>query len=138
MIVCAGLTWSTRLQAAPVDPALFAANGSGTGQAAVVNQDGGVNTPSPAGNYISVYGTGFGAFSPPSPDHLRRMAQTVTASVGGISARVLYAGEAPGNTDGLQQINLVVPSNAPSGKNVPLVLTVDGVSTQAGVTLNIP
>jgi uncharacterized protein (TIGR03437 family) len=66
------------------------------------------------------------------------MAQTVTASVGGISARVLYAGEAPGNTDGLQQINLVVPSNAPSGKNVPLVLTVDGVSTQAGVTLNIP
>jgi uncharacterized protein (TIGR03437 family) len=137
-ISCAGLTSTASLPTAPVDPAIFTADMSGVGQAAVVNQDGGVNTPSPAGDYISVYVTGFGAFSPPSPDHLRRLAATVTAKVGGLPATILYAGEAPGYTDGLQQINLVIPSNAPSGSAVTLLLTVDGVNTQPKVTVVIP
>jgi uncharacterized protein (TIGR03437 family) len=51
---------------------------------------------------------------------------------------VVYAGEAPGYTRGLQQIDFVIPQNAPSGAAVPVRLVVGGISTQTGVTLAIP
>ena len=51
-------------------PGLFTSAQDGKGQAAVVNQDGTVNTPSPAGTYIQVDGTGLGPFSPASADGL--------------------------------------------------------------------
>jgi uncharacterized protein (TIGR03437 family) len=69
-------------------------------------------------------------------DGLQRLVQSVTAAVGGIQATVQYAGRAPGFTAGLQQINVLLPTNAPHGAAV-LVLTVGGVDTQAGVTVVI-
>ena len=38
--------------------------------------------------------------------------------------------EIPGETAGLQQINIQIPANAPAGAGVPIVLTVDSVNTQ--------
>lgn len=96
-------------------PGLFTANSSGTGQAAVVNQDGTINTPSPAGKIVSVYGTGFGLLGATGPDGLRRLVLPVTATVGGVPVTVTYAGEAPGYTTGLQQINLLIGPDVPKG-----------------------
>jgi uncharacterized protein (TIGR03437 family) len=118
-------------------PAIFTVTESGLGQAAIVNQDGSVGTPTKAGSYIQVYGTGFGMLKPKGPDGLCWLELPVTATVGGIPATVLYAGEAPGSDGGLQQINVLIPTDAPRGTAVPLQLTVGGVTTRAGVTLTI-
>jgi uncharacterized protein (TIGR03437 family) len=93
--------------------------------------------PAPRGGFISVYVTGFGTFNSPSPDGLRRLTNTVTATIGGVTATVLYAGEAPTETTGLQQINILVPPGVQPGPNVPVALTVGGGSTQAGITMAI-
>jgi len=54
-----------------------------------------------------------------------------------VAAQVVYAGEAPNFTRGLQQINILIPDNAPAGNAVPIQLVVGGVSTQSGVTVVI-
>jgi uncharacterized protein (TIGR03437 family) len=124
---------------APVSPAIFTATGTGTGQGSIVNADGSVNSatnPAVRGTYISVYGTGFGAYNPVSPDGLQRLAGTVTATIGGVGVNVLFAGQAPGETSGLQQINLQLPTTLPAGTAVPITLTINGVNaTQNGVTV---
>jgi uncharacterized protein (TIGR03437 family) len=137
-ISCSGLT-STRvtLPGGNISPAIFTVTQKGTGQAAIVNQDGSIAAPSAAGTYIQVYVTGFGLLSPPSSDGLARLQLPVTATIGGLPATVQYAGEAPGYTAGLQQINILVPAGTPLGSAVPLQLMVGGVATQAEVTLAI-
>jgi len=137
-IQCGGL--KSRVIEVPVlnlAPAIFTVGQDGTGQAASVNQDGSQATATPPGATIQIYGTGFGTLDPPGSDGLRHLALPVTATIGGIPATVLFAGEASGSTSGLQQINVQIPANAPSGANVPLQLMVGGVTTQAGVTLSI-
>jgi uncharacterized protein (TIGR03437 family) len=98
---------------APAAPGIFA----------IENQDGSVNSPSnPAarGTEIQIFATGGGQTSPPSSTGT--VAQTaasltlpVTVTIGGANAQVLYAGNAPGEIEGLVQINVVVPPTAPSG-----------------------
>ena len=143
---CAGLTSQvTPIPVASTSPGIFTAGERGTGQAAIVNQNGSLSTSTVAGTYIVVFGTGFGAFSPPSPDGLRRIASTVTASLVSnpgtpaatvFPVQVLYAGEAPTETTGLQQINLFIPANAPTGLQ-QLVLQAGTAQTQAGVTITV-
>jgi uncharacterized protein (TIGR03437 family) len=48
-----------------------------------------------------------------------------------------YAGPIPGSMIGLLQINAVVPTGASTGVAVPVVITIGGNSTQAGVTLAV-
>ncbi|HXE63721.1 MAG TPA: DVUA0089 family protein [Bryobacteraceae bacterium] len=122
------------------DPALFALNAQGTGQGAVLNDDYSVNgpaRPAKAGSYLVIYGTGFGAVSQPGADGLSRLTSGVTATIGGKFAEVTYAGLVPGETPGLQQINVHLPDDAPTGSAVPIQLTIGGVTTQAGVTVAI-
>jgi uncharacterized protein (TIGR03437 family) len=64
------------------------------------------------------------------------LAQPVAAMVGGVAAQVLYAGQAPGYTLGLQQIDILVPAGAATGTQ-PLQLTIGGMTTQAGLMLEI-
>ena len=123
-----------------VDPALFTLNAQGTGQGAVLNLDYSVNSPAQpakAGSYLVIYGTGFGAVSQPGQDGLSRLTAGVTATVGGKFAEVTYAGLVPGETPGLQQINVHLPDDAPTGSAIPVQLTIGGVSTQTGVTVAI-
>jgi trimeric autotransporter adhesin len=125
---------------AAASPSLFTETGTGTGQGSIVNSDGTVNSPAnpiARGSYISVYGTGFGPLNPAGADGLRHLAAAVTATIGGANATVLYAGEAPEETIGLQQINLVVPAGISPGPNAPIILTVNGASTQARVTVAV-
>lgn len=121
-------------------PGLFTLNYSGTGGGAILNQDYTVNGPqngAKVGSFIAVYGTGFGALNPASPDGLQRLGATVTATIGGVDAPVVYAGETPGVTHALQQINVQIPANAPKGISVPIILTINGIATQTGVTVSI-
>jgi hypothetical protein len=55
----------------------------------------------------------------------------------GADGKGLYAGEAPLNTIGLQQIDILIPSIASSGSTPALVLTIGGVNTQSSVALAI-
>jgi uncharacterized protein (TIGR03437 family) len=140
-VVCDGVN-STPLVfgLSAVNPAIFTLTQNGTGQGAILNQNYSVNSvqlPATMGSYVSVYVTGFGDLGAPGADGLQHLALPVTASIGGVPSPVTYAGEAPGFTSGLQQVNILVPNNAPVGSAVPIQLVVDGLNTQSGVTLAI-
>jgi len=116
-------------------PGLFTQPG---GQAAVLNQDYSANTPANpavAGSYIAAYLTGLGPVQPPvatgvaaplSP--LSITTNTVTATIGGVAAPVVFAGLAPGYS-GLYQVNIQVPQ-LPSGR-YPLQVSVGRVGSNA-------
>jgi uncharacterized protein (TIGR03437 family) len=132
-----GTIASLSLAVSDAAPALFTATATGTGSAAVVNQDGSIDTAAPAGSVIQLYGTGFGLLEPSGADGLSHLARPVTAMIGGVSAQVLFAGQSPGFTPGLQQVNVVVPSGIKAAAAVPISLSVDGVATQAAVTIGV-
>jgi uncharacterized protein (TIGR03437 family) len=137
-IQCAGLKSPLlQLPVLSLAPAIFTVGQNGTGQAAIVNPDGSVATAATPGSDIQIFGTGFGMLGPVGSDGLRHLLLPVTATIGGVSATVLFAGDVPGTTTGLVQINVQIPANAPGGPAIPLQLTVGGVSTAAGVTLAI-
>ena len=99
-------------------------------------------TPATPGETIILYGTGFGPANPPVQSGVLNpnpapLANNVTAQVGGVDAAVPFAGLAAGFA-GLDQINITIPANAPSG-DLPVTLTVAGVTTPvAMVTVQSP
>jgi uncharacterized protein (TIGR03437 family) len=121
-------------------PALFTRDGSGSGQVAVINQDGSVNTPAPAGSVVMLYGTGGGMTSNALDGAVARgaynLSATVQVTIAGLNAPVSYAGAAPGLVNGVFQLNVVVPADAPSGA-AAITVTIDGQSSPKGATLAI-
>jgi uncharacterized protein (TIGR03437 family) len=119
----------------------LAATSPGLFPGAVFNQDGSLNTaanPAAAGTVVILYATGLGQTDPPGQDGVRmgslviaEAVATVTATVGGQAATVAYAGSAPGQISGIQQVELIVPAGAGTGI-VPVVITAGGVSPQPG------
>ncbi|MGA2215595.1 MAG: IPT/TIG domain-containing protein, partial [Bryobacteraceae bacterium] len=99
----------------------------GTGQAAAVNYPGGslnsASNPAPCGTIVSLYATGQGASS-----------GQATLTVGGYQAQLWYAGPAPG-FPGLMQINAQIPCGFLAPGIQPVVLSIGGASSQAGVTI---
>ena len=141
-VACNGTTaWTFNgLTTAAVVPGIFTISGTGKGQAAIVNSDGTTNSstnPATRGSWLSVYGTGFGVFNAAGTNGLRTVAGNVTATIGGVDATVLYAGNTPGTTDGLQQFNLQIPAGVTAGTAVPIVLTVNGTPTQTTATVSL-
>ena len=134
------------LPVAAVAPALFTQDSSGKGQAAASNQDGTVNGaahPAKVGSYISLWLTGAGQMNPtgvdglPGAAPLPLTAAPVAVTIGGASATVQYAGQAPNTVAGVMQINAQIPSGTQAGNAVPVVVQVGSVSTQAGVTIAV-
>lgn len=130
----------------PAVPGIFTVNSSGSGQGAILNQDTTMNSPSnPAavGSVIVIYATGAGQMIPSGVDgQLNGSGPShplfrVSVQIGGIAARVLYAGAAPGLISGILQVNAEIPSDVPSGPSVPILLAVGGNLSQAGVTVAI-
>jgi len=125
-----------------VSPAIFTQTGAATGPGAILDQNYSVNSPAmpaAAGSTIMIYGTGFGALQPPVPDgqvptDVASTVLPVTATIGGISAQVSYAGAVPGLI-AVTQINVVVPKGLPTNSPVPVILRIGSVSTQSGVTV---
>ena len=134
---------TTTLEVAPTVPAIFTADSSGRGEAAVLNQDYSVNSasnPALAGSFVIVYATGAGQTIPAGQDGsvvegnvLPQPLQSVNAWIGGVSADVLYGGAAPGLVSGVLQVNVRVPTGV-SG-SVPLLISVGDAQSQSGVTL---
>jgi uncharacterized protein (TIGR03437 family) len=138
----------------PVAPGIYTLNEAGSGQGAILNQDGhtvnGPNTPAAKGSIIALYMTGEGptapqgvdgAIAPSNGSLLKHPQATVTATIGGIPATISYAGSAPGDANGIAQVNVQIPPNAPSGPNVPIVLVFTTLGyasgTQPGVTVAV-
>jgi uncharacterized protein (TIGR03437 family) len=121
-------------------PALFTRDGSGSGPVSLINQDGTINTPSPPGTVITVFGTGGG----PSPGAVdggvarsaKSLAGSVHVFIGGREATVFYAGAAPQLPNGVFQINVQVPADTPSGM-APVGVTVSGQESPKGASLEI-
>jgi trimeric autotransporter adhesin len=127
-------------------PALFTLNNSGTGLAAAVNQDGSINgpsTPVKIGNAISLYLTGAGQTNPAGADGQPGSGPSagpilpVTATIGGKTATVQYAGGALGLVAGVVQVNVIVPAGVTAGSAVPVTLQVGTNNTQPGVTIAV-
>lgn len=114
-------------------PAAVHLDGTYCGPAGILQ--GVTTTPAKPNEIIELYGTGFGP-SNPKIDFSKLftasapIAQTVTATVGGVAAKVSGYLISPG----LYQFNLTVP-NLGDG-DAPVVLTVAGQNTQS--TMNIP
>jgi uncharacterized protein (TIGR03437 family) len=125
-------------------PALFTSSALGTGNAAVLNlqyQKVTDSNPVSPGDYIVIFMEGSGAADPDEMDGMiasgAATTQTqATVTIGGIDAKVLYAGRAPGEVFGVMQINAQVPQGVASG-DVPLQVTIGGASSQSGVTLAV-
>ena len=124
---------------AAAQPAVFSQNQSGTGQGVIVvlKSNGTEVETSPtatasAGDVLIIYCSGLGAVSPtipagtaPALTQLLNTVNPVTVTVGTQSAKVLFAGLAPGFA-GLYQVNAVVPTGVTPSATVPVVLTVAG------------
>jgi uncharacterized protein (TIGR03437 family) len=140
LISCAGLSsQATTLSISAAAPAIFTLAANGIGQAVSINQGGSFSTPTRVGSEITIFGTGFGVYGPPQTDGLPSLAQTVTASIGGVAATVTYAGVAPGSTPALQQFKLQVPTLIDVVNwQETLQLTIGPLaSTQSGVTVAV-
>jgi uncharacterized protein (TIGR03437 family) len=59
---------------------------------------------------------------------LLRTVVTPSVTIGGFPAAVDFSGLAPGFV-GLYQVNAQIPANAPSGNEVPVVLSIGGVAS---------
>ncbi len=110
------------------------------GRAAALNPDNSVNStsrPVAAGAIVSLYGTGLGVVTPgvatgapAGGNPPSNSSQTVTATIGGRSAVVQFAGAAPGYA-GLNQINIVVPQMPPG--DYPIQISVGGTASNTAI-----
>lgn len=120
----------------PAAPGIFLLDQQRT---AALNQDNSINSatqPAAAGSAVSLFVTGLGGVNPPiasgaaaPADSLSTAIATVTATVGGEPATVLFAGLAPGFA-GLYQVNLIVPQLGPG--NYPVQIAAAGVVSNQG------
>jgi len=123
----------------PAVPALFTVDGTGKGQAAVLNQDGSVNStanPAPRGSVISVFLTGAGAMTPAQPDGsfgpLSSPFPIPVLGVGCSVGQVLYAGAAPGLVAGVVQVNVLLSESITPGNQVPILIYVGNYASGFG------
>ncbi|HVW85369.1 MAG TPA: hypothetical protein VHB50_11845, partial [Bryobacteraceae bacterium] len=131
------------LPVAAAAPGLFSADATGSGPGAILNQDYSVNSPdnpAKAGSVVVVYATGGGQTNPPSASGTvttepMPLAASVSATVGGQPAQILYAGNAGGEVAGVTQFNLQLPAGVTG--QVPVVATIGGQSSQSTVTVSI-
>lgn len=124
---------SARSNFAPVyivhdSPGIFTFTGSGLGPAALQNYVNATNTPSNSlqasatpGQTEILYLTGLGPTTAPDNQAppLGNLSTPVEVWVGGVPANVTYSGRSP-CCSGLDQIDFVVPGNAPTGCYVPV------------------
>jgi uncharacterized protein (TIGR03437 family) len=146
-VVCGGL--KSNLLALPIvdsDPGVFSVSG-GTGPAALLNQDGSYNSPgNPAGlgTIVQIFATGEGVLTPAGVDGQIETGPLSTIPKPVLPIRVFFAGEtsfdvpyvgvAPGEVDGLLQINVRVPIDAPTG-NVEMLLQVGARTSPSKLTI---
>jgi len=127
-------------------PILFTADGSGRGQAAVLNQTGfpnSPNTPAIRGSVVSFFAAGGGLFNPPlqTGSVTERAGPPPQAEsavfIGGIQAVLLYAGPAPGTVAGILQFNAYVSEQVIPGPAVNVTLKIGDGFSPTGATIAV-
>jgi uncharacterized protein (TIGR03437 family) len=149
---------STRSVPVPVtvqqlQPGIYTQDNSGSGQGAI-QIAGTTLLAAPAGDgsrpvqsgveYLTIYGTGFGPVAGPNGEPapadgaaaqlptIYRTTNSVSATIGGVAAPVVFSGLTP-TLVALYQVNVQVPAGVPTGDAVPVVLTV--TNTQDGTVM---
>ncbi len=134
------------LQVANTNPAIFTMDGSGSGQAAIINQDGSSNSaaqPAARGSVISIFGTGEGQTMAAGEDgriiatDVRTPIAPVSLTIAGVQVKILYAGSVPGQVSGMFQVNAYLPPDLVTGDQLPIELLIGTASSPAGVTVAI-
>ncbi len=149
LVVSSGTVYSAPIPVTVTDsaPAIYTLNQQGSGQGAILiaNSGGiiaapagsvGASRPARRGEYIEIFCTGLGAVDnapsdgdrAPSAEPLARTRATPTVTIGGQAVPVLYSGLAPGLIS-ICQIDVEIPDNATPGDAVPVVVSVNGQSS---------
>jgi uncharacterized protein (TIGR03437 family) len=135
------------VQVVPATPAIFTISGQNN-QAAVLNQDGSVNSTQNGalpGSVVSIFATGGGQTNPPGVDGasnpsslpLPSLLLSTSAQINSEPAQVLYFGPAPAAPSGFLQINAQIPADVPRGSRVAVLIQVGNAISQSGVTIAI-
>ena len=131
-------------------PAIFSASQGGNGQGAILNFNNTFNSaanPAAKGTVIQIFATGEGSLTPAvltgsvtsatGPNFPKPQA-SVSVTIGGQPAQVLYAGEAPGLVSGVLQVNVVVPTAISGTGPQTIVLNVGaGTNNQQTITVAV-
>lgn len=130
----------------PMGPAafkLFAADATGKGPGALLNQDFSVNTatiPADKGSVVQLFGAGGGALSPAVTEGgvagtaLSNIVAPYSATVNGVDSKVWYAGTAPGLVFGVYQVNVQLPADVATG-SANIVVKVGDSQSQSDITV---
>jgi uncharacterized protein (TIGR03437 family) len=129
-------------------PGIFSQDDSGLGPGAILNQDSSLNaplSPATAGSVIQIFSTGGGVTNPAQTDGVLApavapfplLATQPVVTIGGLPAKVDYAGAAPGGVAGFIQINAEVPAGVTPGLSVPVVVQIGVWQSQAGLTIAV-
>jgi len=121
------------------NPGIFTLNASGAGQGAIQIANTAIFAaparPAMRGEYLTIYCSGLGDVSPRpatgAPAPISPLSNTVVSpyvTIGGVIAPLSFSGLAPGFV-GLYQVNVQVPNAAPSGGQVPVGISIGGVSS---------
>lgn len=123
------------IQVAPITPGIFAFNSQGTGAGAITHNDNAgtpISDSSPAapGETIVIYATGLGSVTPSvatgtTATGLTATVAAPTVTIDGVPAQVSFSGLAPCCV-GLNQINVVLPSNVRTSANVNVSVSIGG------------
>jgi uncharacterized protein (TIGR03437 family) len=133
------------------DPGLYSLASSGQGQGAILNFDSVTGTytinsksnPAATGSTVVLYMTGAGSTTSVVDNQLIPLSPAITpllapsVSIGGQGAVVEAAQAPPGSVPGLIQLNVTVPTTLKAGPALPVIVTVGGVQSQAGLTIAI-
>ncbi len=101
-------------------------------------------TPAKPGEYVVLWGTGFGPTSPAATPGIQVPSDQIYSTVGALTATVngeaaaVYGGAAalaPGFA-GLYQMAVQIPADAPDG-DLPIVVTIGGVKSPDGVMVTV-
>ena len=133
----------------PYSPGVFGLNG----HAVAIHQDGSLAAPlnsvagvpaRPAapGETLQILATGLGPVSPPgmtgnnSLDTQRTTSAAPRVLIGGIPAQVTFSGLSP-QFAGVDQLNVVVPSTAPSGSAISIQIQIGGVTSGTAAAIAV-
>ena len=140
------ISQTTTLPVQATAPALFTIGGTGTGQAAALNQNGEVNSPlskARRGEVLVLFGSGFGEWKENLPDgavvgsQLPTPKAEVSVTINGIPAKVLYAGGAPGMVSAVVQINFEIPLAMIPGDRVQILVKAGENTSPGAVTVAV-
>jgi uncharacterized protein (TIGR03437 family) len=129
-----------------VSPGIFTLLATGTGQGAILNEDGSANSdknPATRGSIIALYATGVGQTDSRGSEGttdtgiLPKPKGPISVRIQGVEAELIDAGFASSAVTGILQIRVRVPDTVESSGTAEIVLSIAGVTSQPGVSVAV-